>query len=114
MKKKISSGDKIFKNSSDWTFKGDVYKNFDSHINKSVPLYKETHDLYLHLSDFFLQDKSKIVDIGCSTGTFISKIYDRHKNNHKKLFFTGVDNTKEMINFCNRKNKPKKKNSIFK
>tara|TARA_B100000787_G_C16196301_1_gene301119 strand:- start:3389 stop:4126 length:738 start_codon:yes stop_codon:yes gene_type:complete len=103
-KKIISSGDKIYKNSSDWTFKGDVYKNFDSHINKSVPLYLETHDLYLKLSDFFLQEKSKIVDIGCSTGTFISKIYDRHKNNHKKLSFVGIDNTKEMIKFCKKKN----------
>ena len=76
LKKKISSGDKITKNLSDWTFNGDVYKNFDDHINKSVPLYSETHNLYLNLSDFFLQEKSRIVDIGCSTGTFLSKIYD--------------------------------------
>ena len=76
-KRIIGSGDKIYKNLSDWTFKDNVYKNFDSHINKSVPLYFETHDLYLKLSDFFLQEKSKIVDIGCSTGTFLFKVFER-------------------------------------
>ena len=99
-KRIIGSGDKIYKNLSDWTFKGNVYKNFDSHINKSVPLYFETHDLYLKLSDFFLQEKSKIVDIGCSTGTFLFKVFERHKKNHKKLIFVGIDNTKEMIRHC--------------
>ncbi|MDA7733270.1 methyltransferase domain-containing protein [Candidatus Pelagibacter sp.] len=109
MSKKLSSGDKIFKNSSDWSFKGEVYKNFDSHISKSVPLYQETHDLYLKLSDFFLQEDGKIVDIGCSTGTFVSKVYDRHKNNHKKLSFVGIDNTMEMVKYCKKKYALKKK-----
>ena len=109
MSKKFSSGDKIFKNSSDWSFKGEVYKNFDSHISKSVPLYQETHDLYLRLSDFFLQEDGKIVDIGCSTGTFVSKVYDRHKNNHKKLSFVGIDNTIEMIKSCKKKYALKKR-----
>ena len=34
-------------------FKGNVYKYFDKHIIKSVPLYLETQELYLKLSDFF-------------------------------------------------------------
>ena len=84
MKKKYSkTGDNIFKKNSNWDFKGDVYKNFDSHINKSVPLYNETHNLYLKLSDFFLQENSNILDIGCSTGTFLSKVYERHSKNNK-------------------------------
>ena len=108
MKKRyFKTGDNISKKNSNWSFKGNVYKNFDSHINKSVPLYSETHDLYLKLSDFFLQDKSSIVDIGCSTGTFLSKVYDRHRRNDKSLKFIGIDNTKEMIKFCNKKYKTK-------
>ena len=84
MKKRYyKTGDNIKKRNSNWSFKGNVYKNFDSHINKSVPLYKETHDLYLKLADFFLQEKSNIVDIGCSTGTFLSKVYERHNKNDK-------------------------------
>ena len=109
MKKKYSkTGDNIFKKNSNWDFKGDVYKNFDSHINKSVPLYNETHNLYLKLSDFFLQENSNILDIGCSTGTFLSKVYERHSKNNKNLNFIGVDSVDEMIKFCKKKNKNKK------
>ena len=59
-KKSKSSGDNINKNISDWSFKGDVFKNFDTHINKSVPLYNETHDLYLKITDFFYKIKVKL------------------------------------------------------
>ena len=44
---------KILKPFGAWDFKQDVAKNFYSHINKSVPLYKEGHELILKLSDFF-------------------------------------------------------------
>ena len=70
MKIKFKTGDKILKKNSNWNFKGNVYKYFDKHIIKSVPLYLETQELYLKLSDFFLQNNSKIIDLGCSTGTF--------------------------------------------
>lgn len=117
-KKSKSSGDNINKNLSDWSFKGDVFQNFDTHINKSVPLYNETHDLYLKLTDFFLQDKSKIIDIGCSTGTFLSKVYERHNKNSKKIKFEGIDNVSEMIKFCKMKNRKKNlkffKGDVFK
>ena len=62
-----------------------MYKNFDKHIIKSVPLYLETQNLFLQFTDFFLQDNSKIIDLGSSTGTFLNKTYDRHKKNQKKL-----------------------------
>ena len=103
IKIKRNTGDNISSEFSDWSFKGNVYKNFDQHINKSVPLYLETHQLYLHLSDFFLHDNSKILDLGCSTGVFLSNLYDRHKNNSKKIKFIGIDSIKEMINFCKKK-----------
>ena len=109
MKKKYSkTGDNIIKKNSNWNFRGNVYKNFDSHIIKSVPLYNEAHNLYLKLSDFFLQEKSNIVDIGCSTGTFLTKVHARHSKNHKNLKFIGVDNIREMIKSCKKKNKNKK------
>ena len=63
------------------------------------------------MSDFFIQNDSYILDIGCSTGNFINSIYDRHIKNEKKMRYVGVDNTKEMVNFC--KKKYKKKNLSF-
>lgn len=103
-----SSGDKIIKKNSDWSFDGKVYKNFDSHIKKSVPLYNETHELFLNLTDFFLHKDSKIVDIGCSTGTFLIKAHSRHSKNSKNIKFYGIDSVNEMIKVCKKKNKLKK------
>ena len=99
---------KIVKKNSNWNFKGNVYKYFDQHIKKSVPLYLETQDLYLKLSDFFLQDNTKIIDLGSSTGTFLNQLYFRHHTNQKKIKFIGIDNTKEMVNFCKKEYKSKK------
>tara|TARA_B100000575_G_C23137656_1_gene661286 strand:+ start:878 stop:1600 length:723 start_codon:yes stop_codon:yes gene_type:complete len=103
MKIKSKTGDKILKKNSNWNFKGNVYKYFDKHIIKSVPLYLETQELYLKLSDFFLQNNSKIIDLGCSTGTFLNNCKKRHLNNEKKIKYIGVDNTDEMIKFCKKK-----------
>ena len=99
----LKAGENIIKKNSNWNFKGNVYKNFHTHINKSVPLYLETQDLYLKLSDFFIQEKSNIVDIGCSVGTFLSNLNNRHKLNDKKIKYVGIDNTNEMIKFCKKK-----------
>ena len=114
MKKKNYTGDNIFRNNSDWSFSGNVFKNFEKHIDKSVPLYKSTHDLYLKLTDFFLQNNSNILDLGCSTGNFISNVFKRHKFNDKKLKYYGIDNTLEMIRFCKKKNKKSKINFLLK
>ncbi len=115
MKNKVyKTGDNIFKKNSNWNFKGNVYKNFDKHINKSVPLYGETHNLFLNLSDFFLQNNSIILDLGCSTGTFLTKLYQRHKDNNKNIKFIGVDSVDEMIKTCKKRNKKSKRLSFLK
>ena len=109
MKKKLKTGDNILKSNSNWNFKGTVHKYFDKHIKKSVPLYSETQDLYLKLSDFFLQDNSKIVDLGSSTGIFINNISLRHKYSQKKIKYFGIDNTIEMIKNSKKRFKNNKK-----
>ena len=102
----------IIKN-ADWSFRGTVVKNFDYHINKSIPLYKETHRLYSYLSDYFLEEDTNIVDIGCSTGSFFKLLILRHNNIKKfnKINFTGIDNEREMI--LKAKKKKKLKNFKF-
>lgn len=110
-------GDKIKSKNANWSFKGDVFKNFDKHISKSVPLYKETQNLYLYLTDFFLQDGAKIIDLGCSTGAFLNQVSLRHKSNTKKINYIGCDEVSEMIKFCNKNKKGKIKfikSDIFK
>ena len=106
------TGDDIKIKNSSWSFKGKkVVKKFDDHISKSVPFCKEGHDLVSQVSDFFLQKDSVCYEIGCSTGTLINKIANRHLSK-QKVQFIGLDIEKDMINFANKKNN-KTKNTKF-
>ena len=58
-------------------------------------MYNEGHDLIVKMSDFFVSNNSLIVDLGCSTGTLISKLYERNK--HKSINILGIDSSKQMI-----------------
>ncbi len=100
----------ILKNAS-WTFSGNVAKSFDSHITKSVPFYNKTHELGLDISDFFLQENSKVLDIGCSTGSFVKKL--QQKNINKKLKIIAIDTEKTMISYA-KKNSTNKINFFCK
>jgi tRNA (cmo5U34)-methyltransferase len=109
---KKNAGDKIKVENASWSFGKKVPKKFDNHIKKSVPLYTEAHDLAVNLSDFFLKENSRCYDLGCSTGTLIKKISERH---NKKIKFLGIDSVKEMItqaNLLNKKNNKKTSNKI--
>ncbi len=88
-------GDKISAKSSSWTFGGDVHLHFDEHVNKSVPLYGIGHELIEKLSDYFLPENSKCYDIGCSTGTLLANLAERHKD--KNIQFIGCDVEKGLI-----------------
>ena len=93
MKKKV--GNKISAENANWSFSGKTPKNFDKHINKSIPLYKWTHQIGLEVADFFLTNNSLTYDIGCSTGVFVKKLSERTKN--KKVKIIGIDEIPEMI-----------------
>ena len=41
---------------------------FETHIEASVPGYREGHALVAAISDFFVHDGSLVYDLGCSTG----------------------------------------------
>ena len=95
------SGDDIQADNSSWTFSGDIPLKFDKHISKSVPLYKEGHNLILELSDFFLSNNATCYDIGCSTGTLLQLLAERHKN--KNVRYIGIDEEIGMTNIAQRK-----------
>ena len=100
----MKAGQKINTKNANWSFRGSVFSKFDEHISKSVPLYYETLDIFSNLSDFFLMNNSRVIDIGCSTGTFLNLLYQRHKNNdEKKINYEGYDIVPEMIKFSKKK-----------
>ncbi|MFL0082033.1 methyltransferase domain-containing protein [Tenacibaculum maritimum] len=94
-------GNNISSNNANWSFSGEVPKNFDNHVGKSVPMYKEGHDLVCRLSDFFLADGSKCYEIGSSTGELTKKIAEH--NVYKKINFIGIDPIIEMVDVANEK-----------
>ncbi len=105
-KKILKLGDNIKSTSANWKFTGKTAKNFDNHIKKSVPLYDWSHDISLKLSDFFLNEKTNVYDLGCSTGTFLKNLALRSKE--KKNIYYGVDEIKDMCKIAIKKNKKNK------
>jgi tRNA (cmo5U34)-methyltransferase len=100
---------KIKSKNRSWSFDGDVHNYFDEHITKSVPMYPEIHDLVSIYSDYFINDESYIYDLGCSTGTLLSKLQNRHQEK-KSINFVGLDISSEMIEHAKANNKSKQIN----
>ena len=90
-----STGDKISADLGMWNFGEGVEKKFDSHVRKSVPGYDLSHQLVSLLSDPFIKKGSKIVDLGCSTGTLDRILFDRHRKKDPEII--GIDNQANML-----------------
>ncbi len=52
---------------------------FDQHIGNSIPGYSDLCGDCAMLSRRFVQDGTTVVDIGCTTGTFIRKVHDANE-----------------------------------
>ncbi|MCR9145149.1 MAG: methyltransferase domain-containing protein [bacterium] len=94
-------GDELKAPNAAWSFGGEVPKNFDAHIRRSVPLYAEGHDLVAQLTDYFVHDESLVYELGSSTGELTKKIADRHSGSG--LRFVGVDREPAMVDIAREK-----------
>ena len=81
-----------------WSF-DNISGEFDDHIQKSIPLYRQGHELVCHYSDFFLKPDSIVYDIGCSTGQFLAKLARRHAQKGE-LRLIGIDTVADMIGYA--------------
>lgn len=83
-------GDNISANRGNWSFSDINQNDFESHVSKSVPGYYDGHKYITFLSDYFLSSKSKIYDIGCSTGNLIKRLseYNYEKD---EINFVGIE-----------------------
>jgi len=102
MGNKNNVGDDISAGKGRWSFSGKVPKTFDEHVDRSVPFYKEGHQLIVDMQEFFLQEESVCYEIGCSTGTLTKLLSENNAN--KKTKYYGIDNVKEMIEVAESKN----------
>lgn len=81
-----------------WSF-DNISGEFDDHIQKSIPLYRQGHELVCHYSDFFLKPDSIVYDIGCSTGQFLARLARRHARK-AELRLIGIDTVEDMIGYA--------------
>ncbi len=85
----------INQHNAGWSFEN-ISESFDSHIQKSIPLYESGHRLICHYSDFFLKPDSIVYDIGCSTGPMLFKLARQHSQK-EELKLIGIDSVPDMI-----------------
>jgi len=97
-------GDKIRTENARWAFRGDVVSHFDQHVEKSVPLYKEGHELIVQLADYFLHNGAVCYELGCSTGTLTSLIAG--KNQDRNINIIGVDVEEDMAAVARKRCEP--------
>lgn len=81
-----------------WRFNEEVTKTFDTHVRNSIPLYDVFHSNILELAKYYIRPNSDIIDIGTSTGHFISTVYNSKLDRNNK--YIGVDIEPEMIKEC--------------
>ena len=95
-------------------FDFNTIKDFDKHIQKSIPNYDILLNSILSISDYFITKDTIIYDLGCSTGNLLKKItypnkkigYDNAeimptKRNENILFLeTDLNNPFDINNAC--------------
>lgn len=88
-----------------WSFSLEgLAAQFDKHIQKSIPAYKETQDLIIDLSDYYTRRGGVVFDLGCSTGELTRRLAEKHREN-ENTFWIGLDKEETMIHHAkNNKN----------
>jgi tRNA (cmo5U34)-methyltransferase len=97
-------GDDIQADHGNWKFSGETTKSFDAHVERSIPLYLEGHNLICDISDFFIKPDSVAYEIGCATGTLTLKLAEHNKVKSEARFI-GVDIEPDMIAAAEEKQK---------
>ena len=90
-----------------WVFNKKVAKNFDKHVNQSIPDYSDLQNYIASLSEWFLKDGAVIYDLGCSTGETIKRITSL--NVTTKIEIIGIDSKSSMLKLAKKKIKKEKK-----
>ncbi|AHE97599.1 methyltransferase domain-containing protein [Thioalkalivibrio paradoxus] len=88
-------GDELRADNANWSFGGDVSEHFDEHVQRSVPFYRAGHELVTHATDFFLPNGSLLYELGCSTGSLLTRLAARHRR--KDVRIVGIDREPEMV-----------------
>lgn len=90
--------DRVFehdKHVTDFVFDQKVASVFDDMLKRSVPFYTEAQMMALRLASNFVQPKTNIFDLGCSTGNVIKELAQMISDSSVR--FVGIDNSQSML-----------------
>ena len=65
-------------------------EGFDNHIDQSIRGYSDLIDDVLKLSEYFVEDDTNVVDVGCSTGKMLKTMVDQNTF-AKRVNYIGVE-----------------------
>ncbi|MCB9644840.1 MAG: carboxy-S-adenosyl-L-methionine synthase CmoA [Myxococcales bacterium] len=77
-----------------FAFNEEVVRVFDDMVSRSVPMYHEVVACAAHWAMLYHQPETRIVDVGCSTGTFLELLGRFLK---QPAILVGIDNAQPMI-----------------
>ena len=66
-------------------------EGFDSHIDQSVRGYSNLWTDVLKFSEYFVEDGTCVVDIGCSTGKLLKAMKEQNDKFAPKCFYKGIE-----------------------
>ena len=64
---------------------------FSTHIGSSIPAYEHLIETCLGLSRRFIQDRTNVVDVGCSAGHLLSRLYEANREIRSFTDYIGLD-----------------------
>ena len=83
---------------ADFRFDQDVVKVFDDMVRRSVPGYDSMIQMIGLIARMYGQDNTNYYDLGSSTGTITLSIALNNKSKNNQFF--AIDNSKEMVEQC--------------
>lgn len=81
----MSKLDNDLKDGKDFSFEN--INDFDKHIDLSIPNYSFAVDSVKKYYQYFIQDDTTVLDVGCSTGKLLTELSSDNKN----VYHIGVD-----------------------
>jgi tRNA G46 methylase TrmB len=78
------------KNRTEFSF-AKYASDFDRHITTSIRGYKDLRSDCVSFSQYFIQDNTRVLDIGCSSGALLQTIRKRNEKKHPSVEYIGLD-----------------------
>lgn len=80
-------------------------EGFDTHINHSIKNYEAMTDDVVAMSQYFIEDKTFYLDIGCSSGKLVERIANKCQTFAPEATFSGVENESAFFEELRKKNR---------